>query len=116
MKYEPILTEGEIVKVILQYLDAKGVFCWRNNTGAIVAENAGKKRFFRYGLRGSADIIGILPDGRFLAIECKTKKNKLSPAQDYFLKQIKANGGVAILAYSVDDVIDCAVNEWKSNI
>ena len=116
VKYVPKVAEKDVVKVILQYLEAKKIFAWRNNTGAIVAGVGTNKRFFKFGLKGSSDIIGILPDGRFLGIECKAGKNKLSPAQDYFLKRIDQNGGCAIVAYSVDDVIQSALNKWKSNI
>lgn len=110
------VSEKDVVKGILSYLEYIGVYAWRNNTGAIVSSYEGKKRFFKYGLKGSADIIGILPDGRFLAIECKANKNKLSVAQNQFLKNIKSNGGVAICAYSLDDVIEAKQNKWKSNI
>ena len=56
-------------------------------------------------MTGIADILGILPTGRFLAIEVKRKGNKTTPNQDIFLKGITDNGGLAIIAYSLDDVI-----------
>lgn len=59
---------------------------------------------------GVPDILGIyrLPGetaGRFLGIEIKAPRGKLSSAQEQFLNIIREQGGIAILAYSVDDVI-----------
>jgi hypothetical protein len=64
---------------------------------------------------GVSDIIGLLPDGRFLAIEVKTpigmhrrfkereKGEKIN--QDDFLDNIKLNKGVAFYAISSLDVL-----------
>jgi hypothetical protein len=60
----------------------------------------------RYGWVGCSDIIGFMTDGRFLAIECKTARGTSTPEQVAFLQTVRAAGGVAILARSVDDVID----------
>lgn len=99
------MKESELVKSILEYLVWKKIFAWRNNTGAVVAENKGKKRFFRFGLVGSADILAILPpNGRLLAIECKREGNVPTEAQRRFLEQIKASGGLATVVYSLADV------------
>jgi len=99
-------SEKELVKTVLEYLGLKRIYAWRNNTGATVIPGKERTRFVRYGFKGSSDVIGILPDGRFLAIECKVGKNKVSPAQEEFLDNIANNGGLAIIAYSLDDVIE----------
>jgi hypothetical protein len=58
-----------------------------------------------FGKVGSADILGILrPSGRFLAIEVKKPGEKPSDEQIAFLLAIRDAGGVAIVAYSLDDV------------
>lgn len=95
-------SESVVLKQCLDYLKLKGIYCWRNNTGACKSGN----RYIRYGFIGSSDILGILPDGRFLAVECKrTKGGRVSEAQHEFLSKIASNGGVAIVAKSVDDLI-----------
>ena len=98
-------TETKLVYNCLQYLKVKGIFAWRNNTGAAKAQYKGKRRFIRYGLKGSSDILGILPDGRFLAIECKRKGTYPTKDQRAFLKQIEANKGVALLVRNIADLI-----------
>lgn len=59
----------------------------------------------RFGLVGSADIIGILKGGTFLAIEVKTGKARQSKQQLAFQKMITDFGGHYLVARSVDDVL-----------
>ena len=54
---------------------------------------------------GVSDFLGIYK-GRMLAIEAKAGKNNPSPDQVAFLERIKQEGGIGIVARSVDDVID----------
>lgn len=58
----------------------------------------------RFGKTGSADIIGLNPYGRFLSIECKFGKGKLSDHQEAFGITVKEHHGIYIVAYSVDDL------------
>lgn len=95
------MKEDEVLRGCLDYLRATGHFVWRNNTGAVKIG----RRFIRYGTPGSSDILGILPDGRFLAVECKREKGgRLSELQKAFLTAIKINGGVSIVARSVEEL------------
>jgi hypothetical protein len=92
--------EKVLIDDILCYLRTLGILAWRQNTGAMKIQN----RLVRFGIHGMSDIIGILPDGRFLAIEVKTGNNRPTLYQKDFLNRIKDNNGVAIVAYSVEDV------------
>jgi hypothetical protein len=98
------IRESEIVKAILEYLKLKGIYCFRNNTGAFKSVYKGKQRFHRYGEVGSSDIIGITKKGLFLAIEVKRPGGKPTDKQIEFMGHINRNGGIAFVAYSVDDV------------
>lgn len=99
--------ETDLVKTCLQYLEIKNIYSWRNNVGAAKAQNkpGGKVRFIRYGLKGSGDILGILPDGRFLAVECKMPGKYPTKDQRAFMARITANKGVALLVRGIDDLI-----------
>lgn len=99
-----MMTEKELQNLILEYLNHTGHFAWRNNTGAIVSEYKGKKRFWRAGVPGSSDILGITKDGKMIAIECKAEGNKPTAAQKQFLMQITDRGGYACVAWSLPDV------------
>jgi VRR-NUC domain. len=100
-------TEAVIQGEILEYLRLRGVFAWRNNTGA--AKIGG--RFVRFGYPGAPDIIGILPGGRFLGIEVKTPAGTVSEKQDTFRDEAASSGGLVFTAYSVD-----CVGTWLDDI
>src|SRR5258706_9334426 len=53
--------------------------------------------------RGISDLIGQMRDGRFLACEVKREGAQLMDHQRDFLNEVRANGGVAFVARSVDD-------------
>lgn len=114
--------EQATVRAILQLLHAHRIPAWRISTGAVKIE----RRFLRFGTVGMSDIIGIvsvkvdleqaqeprlpLPPatamipGVFLAVEVKSAKGKVTPAQQGFLDQVNAAGGRAFVARSVQDV------------
>jgi Holliday junction resolvase len=96
------IREKDLQREILSFLRKRGIFAWRQNAGAAVGDG----RFVRFSIPGISDIIGILPDGRFLAVEVKLAGRKLSKNQEIFLSAIRANGGVAIVARSLIDVIE----------
>lgn len=53
---------------------------------------------------GVPDIIGCTPEGKFFAIELKVGYNKASKLQEWNIKEIKQRGGIAFVAYSLDEV------------
>jgi hypothetical protein len=56
-------TEAGVVNACLKYLALQKIPAWRNNAGAFVlTDAAGKRRRFRGGPAGSADILGIVPE------------------------------------------------------
>ncbi|GHT89395.1 hypothetical protein FACS1894137_18550 [Spirochaetia bacterium] len=63
-----------------------------------------------FGLKGSSDILGILPGGRFLAIEVKAPGGRLSPEQKQFLAEIRELGGLAVMVRDWKE-IDSALRE-----
>lgn len=98
------MSEAQLVKSILNAVNYYGFF-WRNNTGAHKINNDNGSRFVRFGLPGSADIIGV-HKGRFIAIEVKSERGRQSENQREFEKYITDNGGVYILAKSIDDALN----------
>ncbi len=96
-------SEKDIQNTIISYLNIAGHYCWRNNSGVMKAEYKGKSRIWRAGLKGSADIIGVSKDGKFIAIEVKRRGKKPNPCQEAFLKEIKNRGGHSGVAYCLED-------------
>jgi len=64
---------------------------------------------------GVPDILACI-DGRFVAIEVKRHGGKVSPLQNYQIKAIKETGGIAFVAYCVDDVRLTLLEEGFTNV
>lgn len=95
------MKEGNIQQLVRIEASKLGAVLWRNNVGVLKDADG---RPIRYGLcNGSSDLIGIY-NGRFLAIEVKTSKGKLRPAQRVFLDAVKSNGGIGGVARCAEDV------------
>ena len=86
--------EGCIKTDCLRYLERRGFFVWNNPTGCV---RIAPDRWLHFGKKGSADILGCLPDGKFLAVEVKSDHGRLSPEQSVFLEQIRGRGGLAVV-------------------
>jgi hypothetical protein len=98
--------EKLIENQILHYLFKRGIFAWKNQSVGVFDP---VKRIYRksnnpFHIKGVSDILGIMNDGRILAIEVKTEKGRASPEQQLFIQKIKDRGGIAFVARSVYDV------------
>lgn len=96
------MLEAETQKQILDAYKGHPTVClWRNNVGAARIG----KRFVRFGLRGSADLQGLIgPGGRALYVEVKAPDGVQSPEQIAFQRLVTKFGAIYVLAESVDDV------------
>jgi len=96
------MKEKELQKLIIEWLRWKKYFFFRNNTGAFAPRAGG---FYRFGAVGSPDIICVV-DGRFVGIECKMVGKSQSVYQKNFQENLEAAGGIYILAYNLEDVMN----------
>jgi hypothetical protein len=88
------MPEAIILADCLHYLQARNIYHWRNNTGAV---QIAPERFMRFGKKGSSDILGILPGGRLLCVECKAKGGRLTHEQIQFLSDVRGKGALALV-------------------
>jgi len=93
-----------ISEILLTFGSGPNLRIWKNDVG--VGRSLNGERVLRWGLKGSADIIGIGFGGKFVAIEVKTGKGKQSEYQKNFQNMIATQGGIYIVARSVQDVRD----------
>jgi hypothetical protein len=114
--------EKAVLKECLEYLQLRDIYAYRQNTGAAeYTDKTGKKRMVKYGKPGASDIVGVMPGGRFIAVECKAPTGRLSELQEEFLKDIERMGGLAVVAKSAEDIARaikqdqaCQKNERRS--
>ena len=97
-------------------LSEAGYTVWRNETGQfwtgqqlhragdqITLANAS---MVPCGLcKGSSDLVGIGPGGRFLALEVKTPTGRATSEQRNYINQVIAKGGIAGIVRSVEDAL-----------
>jgi len=93
MKSFDKVREADITKTIRDLLNAYGIWHFKMWMGPMSNP------------KGVSDIIGIYK-GRFLAIEVKTPKGKVTEAQRAFIDRVNKEGGIAFVARSVEDVIE----------
>lgn len=96
-----------------------GVYLWRNNSGVLPDKRGVPVRFglgndskATNSVLKSSDLIGICPDGRFIAIEVKSPNWKRptgarEKAQKAFIDLVKRNGGRGGFVTSIEDFREC---------
>jgi len=93
--------ERAIQKAILLWLRANGCLVAVTDAGAAYRAGA----FFGDAIpAGWPDITGLLPNGRFIGVEVKTKRGRQSDAQKRIEREIRKRDGIYVLARSVEDV------------
>lgn len=103
-------------KQISDILSWNHIVHWRQNSGAMRSRHVGKtgivKEYFTKFVfmlypaerMKFSDIAGILPDGRFLAIEVKKKGERPDAKQERYLQMVKDTNGVAFWADCLETV------------
>lgn len=68
-------------------------------------DKRGRRRQFQLNNQpGCADILCVLPGGRFLALEVKRPGNTASDLQRAFLAEVRRRGGLALVCDSLDSL------------
>lgn len=105
--------ERKIQQEIMGFLRSIGIMCWINESQGTYdpVRKTFRKNNNPYKMRGVSDILGLVPYytedtkaslGRFLAIEVKSDKGRLTDEQRIFLAKINQEGGIAFVARSVE--------------
>ena len=94
--------EKEFQRAALEYLRMCGCVVWPMTSGLL--KRGG--RYIRTGPTGAPDIVGLVPGGRFIGVECKTRRGRLTTKQAEFLDAISAAGGIAVEARTLDDITE----------
>lgn len=96
--------EGAVLRQALDYLALRRIPAFRvNNTGVYDPVRKVYRTF--HGTPGVPDVVGWVPGtATFLGVECKAPGGRVSPAQQDFLGRLRADNGVAVVAYSLKDL------------
>lgn len=109
--------EGSLLRTVTDLLDAERVWWMRCNSGMqVLMDRAGRKRVFRAGRPGMADLLAtpkIMPDGEYgvtvphpLWLELKSPRGRQSPAQHQFQSEVEAQGHIYLLVRDAQQMID----------
>lgn len=98
------MAEKDIQRQILEYLQLRQLWHWRNNTGAVAVGPRHRQRFIRFGSPGMPDITVRSPGGKVIWIEVKSAGKKLTTDQEAWRHNAIYHGDIFILAYTLDDV------------
>lgn len=75
----------------------------RQADGTVIIRNA---QPFHGAPPGTSDLLGWCVDGRFLALEVKTRTGRVSPEQQAFIDAVRRSGGRAGVVRSVGEALD----------
>lgn len=98
---------NELTAHCIDYLTLKGYKVWRNNNGAVYDITKGCFRKNKNKLLGIPDIIGYnKKTAKFIGVEIKVGKDKLSPEQIDFIETALESGCICIVVKTIDDLIN----------
>lgn len=93
-----------LIKFAIEYIRSKDGCAWKNQTAGIYDK---KRLVYRANIthRGVADVIGVLPGGRHIEVECKTEKDKLRPDQIAHRDWIQRRGAFYVEMRKPEDLM-----------
>jgi hypothetical protein len=98
------MKETDVQAAICDYLVLKGYLFSRTNNAPIYDKTRGAFRALpKYTRKGWPDIC-LIKSGKFYGIEVKSEVGRLSPEQEELGRDIILNGGMYVVARSIDDV------------
>ena len=100
MKKAYLSTEKETQAACAELLRARGIFHYRQNSGAMKTERG---NFYRFGTPGAPDIVAVI-QGRYVGLEIKDVAGRQSETQKLFQKQLEAAGGIYLLIRQVEEL------------
>ena len=107
-RLEVLAKEGELVKSVMQLLQAHGFQVFRRNTGAMTSnytrkDGSTRERFVRFSQPGMADLWGWhRKTGRHIEVEVKRPGVKPTPLQEQWLQSARDGGVIAFWCDSME--------------
>lgn len=98
------MKESELLSFALTCLKQSGLVYWRVPNGPVVHTIGTKQIRKKSPIKGFPDIAGVMPNGKFFAIELKSDKGRLTPEQTEWITKLNMSGAMAIVLKSKDEI------------
>ena len=103
--------ESEIQKQIIETLNANGCKVWRANAGTVRVGG----RTIKLLPKGFPDVFGVrLTDGKFVAVEIKKPKGRVSDEQVKFRDFFKKHNVIHGIAHSPEEALEIVKEKMKN--
>jgi len=97
----PILPESDVLELCVRWFKKKHIYMRRHDVGA----GDFGYGYATYGIMGAGDLIGLLPNGIHLEIECKRGKGgRLSEVQQKHRQRIIDNNGIYLIIHGDEEL------------
>lgn len=100
------MKESELLSFALKLLKNKGILHWRVANGPVMHTIGTRVIYKPSPIKGMPDIAGLMPCGRFFAIELKSAKGRLSPEQVNWINKINDSHGVAVVIRTSNELLE----------
>lgn len=107
------MKESELLSFALTCLKQSGLVYWRVPNGPVVHTIGTKQIRKKSPIKGFPDIAGVMPNGKFFAIELKSDKGRLTPEQTEWITKLNMSGAMAIVLKSKDEIREFIVAVMK---
>jgi hypothetical protein len=107
------MKESELLSFALTCLKQSGLVYWRVANGPVLHSLGTRQIRKKSPIKGFPDLAGVLPSGRFFAIEIKTDKGRLSPEQVDWITKLNHSGAIAVVLRSKDEIREFVASAAK---
>jgi hypothetical protein len=107
------MKESELLSFALTCLKQSGMVYWRVPNGPVMHSINGRMIRKCSPIKGFPDIAGVLPSGKFFAIELKTDKGRLSIEQVDWITKLNLSGAIAVVLRSKDEIMEFVTSASK---
>lgn len=99
----PAPPESALLRQVLQWLNLKGIFAWRANSGGGLRGG----RPVRGNPAGTPDVLCVLPPaGRLVGLELKSASGRLRPAQEAWRGAAERAGALHLVVRSLGQLVE----------
>jgi hypothetical protein len=98
------MKESDLLSYALSSLKLSGLVAWRVPNGPVLHSIGSNQIRKKSPIKGFPDIAGVMPNGKFFAIELKTPKGRLSPEQVEWISKLNMSSAMAVVLRSREEI------------